>query len=26
VTEDNLDIENAKKILEEDHFGIEDVK
>lgn len=26
MTEDNLDIENAKKILEEDHFGIEDVK
>lgn len=25
-TEDNLDLENTKKILEEDHFGMDDVK
>ncbi len=25
-TKDNLDIENAKKVLEEDHFGLEEVK
>ncbi len=26
VTEDNLDLKHAKKILEEDHFGLETVK
>jgi ATP-dependent Lon protease len=26
ITKDNLDIENAKKVLEEDHFGLEEVK
>lgn len=25
-TKDNLDIENAKKVLEEDHYGLEEVK
>ncbi len=26
VTEDNLSIENARRVLDEDHYGLEDVK
>ena len=26
ITADNLDIEHARKVLDEDHFGLEDVK
>jgi ATP-dependent Lon protease len=26
ITEDNLDIEHAKKMLDEDHFGLKDIK
>lgn len=26
LTEDNLDIENARKVLDEDHFGLQEVK
>ena len=26
ITEDNLDLKNAKEILDEDHFGLDDVK
>jgi ATP-dependent Lon protease len=25
-TEDNLDLKNAKKVLEQDHYGLEDIK
>ncbi len=26
ITEDNLDLENARRVLDEDHYGLEDVK